>query len=160
VTSIDPADFLHSLATVMAAAASVNYASGSPRGLWIWQAVEDAGGAGVAAADPYSVLSIFSGSPQGWGLLPRVNVQCKTVGSNRGAAALAAMKLYEALLDTDGYPWRMRRIAGLTVAGTADGHWRVVSADSQGRPGMIGVDDRNRAEVVFNFEVGFFKEAS
>jgi hypothetical protein len=53
----------------------------------------------------------------------------------------------------------MKQINALTIAGAADGHYRLVSVDPQQRPGMIGVDDRNRAQGLFNFDVGFFKEA-
>lgn len=157
--SVDVRNFVHSLATFMATAAGgLAFATGTPRALWTWQAVE---GGTPPTDDPYSVLLIFGGAGQVWDPLPRRSVQCRTVGTSKLAAVARAQLLYEALLDpASGRPWQMKQISGLTTAGASDGHWRLVSVETLGPPGLLAPDDRNRAELAFNFEVGFFKEPS
>lgn len=152
--AIDVNNFLHSLATLVAAAASVHYATGSPRQLWIGRAVE------ASAADPYAAMTIYPGPGRVWDPQQRLSIQVRSSGTDGLATMALAQKLFEALCDADGVPWQMKQVTGWTVAGASDGHWRIVSIEFRQGPGNVAPDDRGRAEVVFNFDVGFFKEAS
>lgn len=157
---IDLNNFLHSFARHMAAragafvpATEIAYA-GVPRSLWLWGAIE-------ADSEPlYSVLRIYGGPSMVKHPLPRYSVQCQTVGPLVTAAVSRAQTLFEALLEDDGQPLRMQQIGGYTLADDApDGGYKLVGVDPVQRPGLIGRDERGRAMVVFNFDVGFFKTA-
>ena len=154
-------NFLHSLALFMVAGVSGLVYATIPRGLWIGQAKEGETAGVQNCADPYSSLILFGGPVLIWSPLPRRAIQVKTTGIDHSLAMAQAQKLYETLLDggTGGYPLQMFQIAGKTTAGANDGHWRLVSVELQQPPALIDVDERNRGIVVFNFEVGFFKEA-
>lgn len=146
--SVDLDNFLHSLCLAIATATGLEYA-GTPRALWAGRVIE-----GADCAATYAVATIYGGPAQLWDPLARVSVQVMA----RGPAALAtAQKIFEALHTSDGRPWRMQTIDGTTVAGAADGHWRIVSVDFSQRPGVVSTDDNGRDEAVFNMEIGFAK---
>jgi hypothetical protein len=127
----------------------------SPRQLWIHQAIE------ASAGDPYSELVIYGQAASlAWDPLSRVAVQCRTNGTNKAAVLARAQLLLETLFDSDGYPQRMLEIPGYAMDQSADGHWTIVSADPPPAPWMIAPDNRNRANAVFNFDCGFFKNES
>jgi hypothetical protein len=163
--SVVVTDFLHSLArdlVVRAAAASVPVtiaypatpSASTPAGLWTGKAIE------AYAADPYTVLRITGGAGTTWDPLPRLSVQFWTVGKGGPVAALnRAQTLFEALLDADGRPARMRVIDGFKWANdAADGHWLVVSIDPLQRPGPLGPDANGREQVSFNCDIGFVRK--
>jgi hypothetical protein len=143
-------NFVHSLALQLASATSLAYAT-APRAIWRHRAIED------QAADPYSVLRVYGGSPLMWHPLPRLSLQVWTLGTSDDAALAQAQRLAEAFTDTDSLPRHGWVFAGQSTAGSTDGTWRIVSCDILQRPGLVGRDDRGRAEVVFNVDLGFLK---
>ena len=149
---IDPVNFLHSMALAIATATSLKYAT-TPRQIFIDRAVEDAN-----AADPYSVIRAFGGAATSWEVVPSLSIQVMTVGSSPAAALRRAMILFEALLDSDGRPRQAWTFAGkIRETGVSDGTWRVVATSLDGRPGIIGVDEKNRSQCSFNMTMSVTK---
>lgn len=148
--TIDPTNFLHSLATFIAAAVSpaIAYAA-TPRALWLFRAREP------EAADPYSVLRIYPGSALFYDPLQFWSVQCETTGQ-ADAAITRSQALFATLLAADGTPLHMKVIAATKIDGTADtpASYRLVGVDLLQRPGILGSDDKGRHRAVFNFDVG------
>jgi hypothetical protein len=165
--AIDINSFLYSLAKYMAARAQDNAGeepflfinvAGTPRGLWINRANETG-----LIADPYSVLRMYGGPPAGYDPLWRASIQCETIGSSGAAAMVHGQALYESLLNAYNAPQPYLPGRGVTINGfnyaddAADGTYLIVSFDPKQRPGLLGTDDRGRAKVAFNFDVGFSK---
>lgn len=160
VTALD--NFLHSFAKDLVARAAaatpsvtIVYQRTPPAkaDLWRGRAVE------AESLDPYSVLAITGGPPQGFDALVRRSVQIWTVGSTIEGALNRAQTLYEAMLDTDGRPVRMRTITGYLAANnTSDGHWLIVSIDPLQAPGHVGTDVNRKEQVSFNVDLGFVKK--
>jgi hypothetical protein len=150
--AIDPNNFLHSLATFMAAAVSPALElANTPRALWRNLAVEGPG----QTTDPYSVLRCYGGPATGHNPLERFSVQCMTWGMSADATVARAFALRATLLAPDGLPLRMKLIAAVKTDGTADtpGSYRLVRLDVAGAPGLIGIDDQKRHQAPFNFDV-------
>ena len=133
---LDYSNLLIQLATYLAAQAGLTY-TGTPRQVWAHEVVE-------ADADVvYSALRISGGqvpiTPQ-----VKVSIQCRTTGRGVAAAMAQSQALFNGLLNATGEPWRARQIAtGL----------RANAVDPQQPPSFLGLDDRGRAMVVFNFDL-------
>jgi hypothetical protein len=135
---IDYSSFLIALATWMAGRAGVEF-SDTPRALWVNVAVEE------AATDPYSVLRVYGGDLNQVPV-PRVSIQCRTVGSSGDAAWARAVALFNTLLDADSAPIRMTAISSA---------WRINGVFVTSSPAAIGVDENKRTQWIFNVDVEF-----
>ncbi len=152
-------DFLHSLckwfvaqAAALSPTVSIAYATGVLDQLFRWEANEQ-------SADPalYSVASVYGAGGSRPDFLrpkPIINVQVSTYAQSNKAAANRADVLFQSLTQS-GYPMRMQQVPGYAAAdNSSTGIWLLVNADWRQRPGMVGRDDRGRAKIVFNFEIG------
>lgn len=148
---VDPFDFLKVLAATMAAATTpALQIAGIPRELWIGQAVEGQTVEGQTAgvencAAVYGELTLYGG-----GQLPYVGpaglpIQCMTRGQDVEAAFALAWKLHKTLQDDTERPRRMWSIGSPLK-------YRVNAIEPLGEPGQVGVDERSRAMVSFNFD--------
>ena len=162
----DLSNFLHSYCryAVVAAAAQTpalalvyRTADGSVRNLWRNEAIEDAPGAtSPLCGDPRCVAMIYRGGRDRLNPRPEVSIQLMTVGTSNDAAMAFAQGVFEAFaLDAAGRELRMAAITGYTVADASDSTYTLISAVVQSSPGLIGRDDRGRARVVGNIDVGF-----
>lgn len=97
------------------------------------------------AADPYTVLRLYPGSPLGNHGVPMISVQMMTVAKVPAVGIDRASKLYDRLRDASGRPIRNLAISGFTVKGILN----LIA------PGQIGVDASGRAEVVCNFDMAY-----
>jgi hypothetical protein len=145
--SFDLPNFMHSLVSAIATAASLVYST-TPRQIWRGRADES------AAADPYAVMSAYPGPGTAWDAEERPSIQCMVVGTSGEAAERLAGQIYAALRDNDGRPKQNWTLNGLTTAGVADGTYRIIGIDVAQRPGRIGVDERGRVMVAFNVTMG------
>lgn len=160
---LDPNQFLHSLckflvtqAAALTPAVTLAYAPASGNAdLWYNQALE------ANSNDPYSVLRTYPGPPLDWAqMADKLNVQVETVGGSDGAALARGQVLFECFTSLDGLPLRMKTFSAYDVAtNTADGTFLLVAAIPLQRPGLIGRDERQRANVVFNLELWMNKTA-
>ena len=142
-----PANLMHSLLLWLEGLTALKYAS-TPRQLWRQQAAE-----GSACADPYSVISLTGGAELSADPTERLSVQVMTIGTTIEAAMNRARTIFEAVLLADATPILNRTITGKTTAGVADGTYRIISIAAMQRPTLLGVDERGRARVSFNWEV-------
>ena len=142
---IDLTSFLGALATYLANAAGLQYAS-TPRDLWFPQADEVSGGACSAV---FSVLRPVSGSLP-WTPVVKAQIQFMTIApKTRDKDGLnRAQTLFNALLDSSGRPGRMVTILA-PAAGVAG--WRANSIDPQ-VPAMVRRDENGRAVWVSNVD--------
>lgn len=133
--TIDPRSFMQKLATWMAAAAAIEHA-GTPRGLFLWNAIEK------DAATTFSVLQVYGGGEVPWVGVPVLPIQCKTTGSDP-AAWTQAQKLFNTLFDAT---------SGLPVRNATIDSQRVIGFTNIRVPALIGRDEQGRAQIVFNFD--------
>jgi hypothetical protein len=162
-------NFMHSLATWMVTqcaaqspVVTINYTGAGARGLWRNKAIETPT-SGIA--DPYSVLRPFGGIKPGYDPRTTSSIQCmSTSPTSEDAALLQASALYQTLFyprDDDqnaGRALRSITITGLSAADNNDdeeGNWFVSAFDPGPPPGKVGVDERGRPLIVFNFEVSY-----
>jgi hypothetical protein len=132
--AFDLVNFMDSLASFIAQATGLSYAN-KPRAIWRNQAEE------ADAATPFSVLRCYDGSVD-FVPLPTPSIQVETIGSN-DAAVNQAVAIYRSLCDANGRPLRMATISN---------RWRINGVKSLRMPGLVGVDEKDRAKVVFNFD--------
>jgi hypothetical protein len=144
---LNAANLMHSLCLWLETATSLKYAT-TPRAIWRGQAAE-----GASCADTYSVVRLYGGAELVHDPVEVLAVQVMTVGTTVEGAMSQARKLFEAVLNADGTPKIGWTIAGKTTAGVADGTWRIISIAAMQRPTVIGVDERGRSEVSFNWEL-------
>jgi hypothetical protein len=139
---VDARQFLLQLAPWMASNATpaVEFAA-TPRGLFLWEAVED------DAKPVYSVLSIYGGDVA-WVGLTTLSIQCTTTGK-AAAAWPQAQALFKTMFDAAGIPVR-----GLLLTG-----FKVLGFTSPRVPSHIGQDDKGRSEIVFNVDAQVVKTA-
>lgn len=149
----DPNAFIHSLAKYIAATASIEYAS-TPRALWCHQVDEVAG----IVTDPHTVLKVTGGDGTDWSVLASMSLQAMTTAANPALALTRAQAVYECFLDAQRRPLRMLTINGFVpFTATANGTWRILSANPIQSPGIIGLDAKGRSLVSFNVDVTFLK---
>lgn len=137
--ALDLVNFHHALATWMAAQCSP--ALTYPGDLWRNQAPE------LNAPDPYSVLRPYDGQVP-WVPVLQISLQIMTVGTGNDACLNRARSLFNTLLDAQGRPLRMQVIP----AASGGPSYRINGVDPT-VPGLIGRQERGRAEVVFNARV-------
>lgn len=165
-------DFLNSLALYMITATQaqtppvyIQY-TGEPRGMWInkilWPDQSDSNS--LQPSDPCSVLRIYGGMPNQNDEQRRAAIQCMTTtaSSNEAAAMQQAEALYETLLNPTSGQLQLRPIRELTItnylyapASGTNGSWRIVSIDIHQPPGKVGLDEKGRPLIVFNFDAAF-----
>jgi hypothetical protein len=136
MSRIDFDQLIRTLAAFMAAnASSALVYDATPRSVWAHSAVEK------DATDTYSVVRNYGGSLP-WVPVAGAAVQVKTV-SRIGvtAAFVQSTNLFNTLFDAAGQPLR-----GLVLSAGI----RLNAADCQQPPSFLSLDDRGRAEVVFN----------
>lgn len=135
---LDFDNLIRSLAGYLATAASLQY-TGTPRSVWAHTAVER------DAADTYSVVRQYGGAVP-WTPVSVSAVQIRTVSKGGGSAAAFAQSsaLFAALFAADGRPLRNVILGGGI---------RLSAADCQQPPSFLSLDDRGRAEVVFNVSI-------
>jgi hypothetical protein len=160
---LDPNQFLHSLckflvtqAAALSLAVTLAYAPASGNAdLWYNFGKEE------FSNDPYSVLRTYPGPPLDWGhMSDKLNVQVETVGSSDAAALARAQAIFECFTSLDGLPLRMKTFTAYDVdTNTANGIFLLVAALPLQRPGLIGRDERDRAQIVFNLELWMNKIA-
>lgn len=96
------------------------------------------------AAAVYSVLRPYGGridqTP-----VPAVSVQCMTVAKSPAESLARAQSIADRLRDSAGRTKRNLAITGFVV--------KAVTAMTA--PGLIGVDDKGRAQCVFNFDASY-----
>jgi hypothetical protein len=162
VSAISPANFAHSLARYMVDRASsfrppvvLRYAEADiPRDLYRNRAIE-----GEHTTDAlYSVLRQTGGPNTYRYPQARFSFQVHTVATVTDDGLDRAQALFETLCDGLGQPLRMTEIAAYRAADDGvEGLYRIVAVDFLNRPGLVGVDERGRANVSFNFDVGFYR---
>lgn len=144
--SEDVPKFLEELAAFMAAAASVEFAA-TPRALFISELVEADSTLAAATPAPASVLSAYAGGSVPYVPTPTLPIQCRTIGLPRDdkAAWTRARALHGSLRTAGGVPLRMQALTS----------FRINAIANLTMPGQIGRDDKDRVEIVFNFEARF-----
>jgi hypothetical protein len=111
-------------------------------GLWVHDSIDE------LSTPTFSRLYIWGGEDAD--ITPeRIAVQCFTVGPNYPSAFARAAAIHKALLDTEGVP-RIEWGVGPEV-----GQKYRISIFELSRPRAVGRDEKNRAEVSFDFEIGF-----
>lgn len=153
--SLNPSNFLLSLAAQMATAASCTLGTD----LFVHQ---------LPAAVPISeggaaVLTIYGGpAPDELRYVPGVSVQCMVHATDASAGLALAQRLYESLRDSsDSCPRRHWSIDGKAiVAGQVDDDpdvaaWDVRLVVLMQPPGIVGRDESGRWNISFNFDVRF-----
>ena len=148
---------LPALIAAMAAAADLlcpeNPTKASPCELWAQAAVESA--CPNDGMGPYTIVRQFAGVPVNSG--PNIiALQIYTLGKTPALAVERAAKVFNSLLDDDDvegdeHDWSPRRG---WIIGSGSNQWEVDVFDLM-EGGLIGADDRGRAEVVSNFELGY-----
>ena len=146
----DFSNFLDALATLMASATGLAYAT-MPRALWRDQAVENSSANPAICADPYSVLRIYAGALP-WVPVPSLSIQCKTTATTLADGWTQANALFGSLLDGG-----LRSVRMLSVPAVNGGpNYRLNGADPR-PPALLGRDERGRGEIVFNFSAEIVK---
>lgn len=156
-------NFLLSLAAALADAAGITIGTADAQ-LWVNQALE---GTAMAAGQPYSVLNCYGGTaPNDLQPIPEIAVQVMSQGKNAGATLTLAGSIYAALYENDeGEPRPRNSWAIDAKAIGSDGSlardptmpygWNVRLIVPGPPPGRLGMDERGRSLVSFNFEVSF-----
>lgn len=160
---IDVDNFLHSLALWMAG----RFAAQAEGGTLLYN-VANAGlfrhvaDEASANADLYSVLRNYTGGGRGWEAVPVKSIQCLTRGKSSKGALTRAQRLFETLLNAEGRPVQMQTIPAFAPDTTTPqvGTWRIVGLDFIQEPGLVSVDERGRADVVFNFDAEIWRSAT
>jgi len=144
----DTPDFIKSLTDWIGTTAVLERTT-APFALFAHAAEESQPPAAKNYTDPYTVIRGFGGDPAGSDPTCDRSLQSYTVGNNVAACMAQAQKVHDALLmqrspDDDGNtPARNVAITG----------WFILAIGNLRQPGLIGRDPKQRAEVVFNFEV-------
>ncbi len=153
-------DFLHSFLTCLVSqlaaatpAVTLAYNGAGKQDLFRYDAPE------AFCNDPYTVATPTGGTADlVYYAKPSINVQMMTRASSSNAGIVRAQAIFDAALAADGRPLRMQQIPGhKAIDNSANGVWNLVNVDWVQRPGKIGVDDRNRAMIVFNWVIGMQK---
>ncbi|SRR5690554_4711249 len=114
--------------------------STAPRDIWTHQAYEGVIGGVQQSAEVYSVLLRYDGGLPQAVPVPWCSIQVTTVGAQLKATLTRAGDLYRTLIDDQGHPLQMADIGG---------GFRINGMELSA-PAAIGVDDKQRHEVVFN----------
>jgi len=157
---IDPNNFLLSLAAAMATSAGVELA-GTPRGLWVHEAVE------ASAAEVYTVMRIYGGAETASFAGHRrgsLAIQRDTRGMDPQLVLAEATALHETLLDDQDRPrmhWSLagkRFAADGSIEADPDGRWIVRQVRLAGLPGIVGRDEAGRWMASANMDVEFDRD--
>lgn len=166
----NPVHFLHSLLRWMGGQAGLTYLT-KPRSLWLGQAIEADSSAVWTVAQHYPGPGLFATE------LQRLNVQFLTTGEFTAASA-QAVKVLGALCGPDGRPIGSASgepsvllggpagAGGVTfgayelsdVAGGGDsliGSYLLSTVRINSTPGVIGRDEKQRANFVFNVNLTY-----
>jgi hypothetical protein len=151
---IDPQNFLHALATAIAAGLSITY-TGSPRTLFIGPADEStvpADSQGRPAC--YTELRPYFNTIEFVGL-PTVSVQARTVGFIEPEARARAAAIANFLLTADGRPKRNVTLP-MTLPAPS---FRLLGVLNIRGPSYVSRDAKNRPEIVVNFDCQYVPAA-
>lgn len=152
MTPIHPVNFLHSLCRFVADRAGLAYAAAAPlkSDLFRFALLED------WANDPASCLLPYGGAGTSWEAVPSISIQVATEGASREAVLTRAQRIFEACLNDEGRPLAMVDFAGVSAADNRpDGSWRIIGLRMLQRPGLIGLNAKDRPRAVFNFDCDF-----
>ncbi|MGE5608999.1 MAG: hypothetical protein ACM359_07080 [Bacillota bacterium] len=150
--TVDPVDFMHSLCRFVANRSGLAYAAASPQksDLFRLAILED------YAGDPATGLLPYGGAGTSWEAVPSLSIQVATEGTSREAVLTRAQRVFESLLNDEGRPLSMIDFPGYRAADDAkDGSWRILGLRFLQRPGLIGMNAKNRPRAVFNVDCDF-----